>query len=60
MTFERADHERKGHITKEEYVKMNAHFVSEEQATAMFNAIDTDSKGKVIFKLLMYRILVIH
>lgn len=58
MTFERADREHKGYITKEEYVKMNTHFVSEEQATA--NAIDTDSKGKVIFKWFMYQILIVH
>lgn len=36
----------------------NAHFVSEEQATA--NAIDTDSKGKVIFKWFMHQILIVH
>ena len=46
MTFERADHEHKGYITKEEYVKMNAQFVSEERATAMFNAINLTARER--------------
>ena len=42
------DLQHKGYITKDEYVKMIVKSVGEERAMAIFDAMDTDRKGKVI------------
>ena len=46
-TFDRMDLQQKGYITKKEYVKMIASTLGEELAAAVFDAMDTDRKGKV-------------
>ena len=41
------DLEHKGYVTKDEYVRKLARHVGVEHATAVYNAMDTDCKGKV-------------
>jgi Ca2+-binding EF-hand superfamily protein len=45
--MESLDVEHKGYITREEYVGKLARHVGVEHATAVYNAMDTDSKGKI-------------
>ena len=53
--MESLDVEHKGYITREEYVGKLARHVGVEHATAVYNAMDTDSKGKVIWFILIAR-----
>ena len=46
--LEQLDLQHQGYITKDEYVKFYARIAGEEQATAVFNAMDIGCKGKVI------------
>ena len=46
-TFDRMDLQQKGYVTKKEYVQMIANTLGEELATAIFDAMDSNRKGKV-------------
>ena len=45
--FGRMDLQQKGYITRREYVQMRHSTVGDQLAGAVFDAMDTDKKGKV-------------
>ena len=45
--FSRMDLQQKGYVTRKEYVQMRHSTVGDQLAGAVFDAMDTDRKGKV-------------
>lgn len=51
-TFGRMDLQQKGYVTRKEYVQIKSNSLGEELAGVLFDAMDTDRKGKVITKFI--------
>ena len=45
--FDQMDFDKKGYVSKEEYMKLNAWRCGEEQALAAFKLMDSDNDGLV-------------
>jgi len=56
-TLEQSDPEKKGYISKQEYVKIAGRFVGQNRAASAFDAMDVKKTGKVTHSELVAALL---